>query len=509
MNTICCITEKTEKQLLVDTYGYALVDGYKEKVGNFTVELPGLFLGRGAHPKTGKLKQRIQPEDITINIGRGEKIPPCPSGHTWKGIVHNNNVTWLAYWIDNINEHGKYMFLAASSRFKGESDIKKYTKAQRLKNVIDSIRLSYTRDLQSKSLYKRQRGVALYLIDRLALRVGNEKNTDEEADTVGCCSLRNEHLSFPTQSQYAVTFDFLGKDSMRYYNTVEVDKYVHQNLREFCSACSRPSDQIFSELDVGSLNDHLKELMPDLSAKVFRTYNASITLQDELYKHNVSNELLSQKLVYYNKANRTVAILCNHQKSVSKGHDVQMEKLNDTYESLIDDRADLQSHLDILNGVKLSKSEKQIRDTESNERSVRHKERIARKLIELHDKREKELHDQYESKLSDHEIKQQLIEYDRSNREKLYRDKKLSNDTDQIHKQLLKLDDRIENARSKITLKDDSKTVALGTSKINYMDPRITVSWCKTMDVPVEKIFSRTLLSKFPWAMEVPSTWRF
>lgn len=27
-------------------------------------------------------------------------------------------------------------------------------------------------------------------------------------------------------------------------------------------------------------------------------------------------------------------------------------------------------------------------------------------------------------------------------------------------------------------VKEDLKTVALGTSKINYLDPRITVAWC-------------------------------
>jgi len=49
----------------------------------------------------------------------------------------------------------------------------------------------------------RQLAVATYLIDKLALRVGNEKGEDE-ADTVGkliliyiigCCSLRVEHIS--------------------------------------------------------------------------------------------------------------------------------------------------------------------------------------------------------------------------------------------------------------------------------------------------------------------------
>jgi DNA topoisomerase-1 len=33
-----------------------MVDGRKEKIGNFRVEPPGLFRGRGDHPKTGMLK---------------------------------------------------------------------------------------------------------------------------------------------------------------------------------------------------------------------------------------------------------------------------------------------------------------------------------------------------------------------------------------------------------------------------------------------------------------------
>jgi DNA topoisomerase I len=33
------------------------------------------------------------------------------------------------------------------------------------------------------------------------------------------------------------------------------------------------------------------------------------------------------------------------------------------------------------------------------------------------------------------------------------------------------------------------------------MDPRITVSWCKKHEVPIEKVFPRNVLDKFPWAM--------
>ena len=48
-------------------YGWALVDGCLERVGNYTLELPTLFKGRGEHPKAGLLKGRMMPEDLTVN----------------------------------------------------------------------------------------------------------------------------------------------------------------------------------------------------------------------------------------------------------------------------------------------------------------------------------------------------------------------------------------------------------------------------------------------------------
>lgn len=44
----------------------------------------------------------------------------------------------------------------------------------------------------------------------------------------------------------------------------------------------KDGDDLFDMLDTSKLNAHLKELMPGLTAKVFRTYNASITLQSEV-----------------------------------------------------------------------------------------------------------------------------------------------------------------------------------------------------------------------------------
>jgi hypothetical protein len=57
----------------------------------------------------------------------------------------------------------------------------------------------------------------------------------------------------------------------------------------------------------------------------------------------------------------------------------------------------------------------------------------------------------------------------------------------QIKAAIKKLDEKIHKLDLKRTEKDELKTIALGTSKINYIDPRVTVAWCKRFNVPVEK----------------------
>ena len=93
----------------------------------------------------------------------------------------------------------------------------------------------------------RQRATAMYLIDRLALRAGNEKGEDE-ADTVGCCSLRFEHITLEPPNK--VIFDFLGKDSIRYYNEVQVDEQVFKNIKLFKKDPKKDGDDLFDRLTV-------------------------------------------------------------------------------------------------------------------------------------------------------------------------------------------------------------------------------------------------------------------
>jgi hypothetical protein len=86
----------------------------------------------------------------------------------------------------------------------------------------------------------------------------------------------------------------------------DIGRLVYKNMRRFCdkkvrgrggtrsSVCVRgsvksrgravqkPTEDVFNAISTGTLNKALTNLQPGLSAKVFRTYNASIVLEREL-----------------------------------------------------------------------------------------------------------------------------------------------------------------------------------------------------------------------------------
>jgi DNA topoisomerase I len=128
------LAEKKAKEDEMEKYGFALVDGRREKIANYKIEPPGLFLGRGSHPKAGKLKKRVLPCHVTINIGHSAPKPKSPvKDMDWKDVVHNDQVTWLAMWKENVNDQHKYVWLAASSAIKGRADRMKFETARELK----------------------------------------------------------------------------------------------------------------------------------------------------------------------------------------------------------------------------------------------------------------------------------------------------------------------------------------------------------------------------------------
>ena len=83
--------------------------------------------------------------------------------------------------------------------------------------------------------------------------------------------------------------------------------------------------------------------MKGLSAKVFRTYNASYTLELELPEPGeISHLSVQEKVQRYNDANRQVAILCNHQKTVTKATETMFENLRGKLDVLVEQRTELE-----------------------------------------------------------------------------------------------------------------------------------------------------------------------
>ncbi|KAI5962999.1 TOP1 [Candida pseudojiufengensis] len=510
---------KEEKEKIEEPFKTCLLNGRKELVGNFRIEPPGLFRGRGAHPKTGKLKRRVVPEQVTLNLSANVPVPPPPPGHQWAEVRHDNEVTWLAMWKENIADSFKYVRFAANSSVKGQSDFKKFETARQLRHHVDAIRKDYTKMLKSEKMQDRQMATAMYLIDVYALRAGGEKG-DDEADTVGCCSLRFEHITLKKPDN--VIFDFLGKDSIRFYQEVKVSKEVFKNLKIFKKAPKQPGDDLFDRINPSMVNKQLQNYMKGLTAKVFRTYNASKTMQDQL--DTITNEgTVAEKVVKFNAANRTVAILCNHQRTVSKTHGNTIQKINDKLKEFLWQKIRLKKMILQLDPKLQKKDPKYFEeiedltneDIESIHESIieRQKEQAFKKL----DRDNEKLKLEKKPLLKKSDIKDKLTKIEELAKEykKELKTGKFEINPSKTTVEKLKL--QIENIENKITTtslslkdKEDNSEVSLGTSKMNYIDPRLTVMFSKKFNVPIEKLFTKTLRDKFKWAIEsADENWRF
>ncbi|KAH0544184.1 hypothetical protein FGG08_001629 [Glutinoglossum americanum] len=511
---------KAEKDVAEAPYLYCLWDGRKEKVGNFRIEPPGLFRGRGEHPKTGKVKKRVLPEQITINIHKDATVPIPPPGHRWKEIKHDDTATWLAMWQENVNKQYKYVMLAANSSIKGMSDFKKFEKSRELKKHIDRIRQDYQRDLKAELMADRQRATAVYLIDRFALRAGNEKG-DDEADTVGCCSLKFEHVTLKPPS--TVVFDFLGKDSIRFYDEFVVDPQVFKNLKIFKKPPKREGDEIFDRLTTVQLNKHLGSYMPGLSAKVFRTYNASYTMANILRELTVKGSV-PEMIKAYNDANRRVAILCNHKRTVGAAHAGQMEKMTDKIKGLKYQKWRIkQMMVNIDPKIKKKKPEGYFAlDEDLTQEWI--EEHQAFLVQEMRQKIEKKFQKENEKLIADGQPEMKAKEFEErlqsateleekfeaENKTKKIKSEVRGATIEKMEDNISKLDQRIETLLVQAEDKESNKEVALGTSKTNYIDPRLTVVYSKKFGVPIDKFFSKNLREKFAWAMKsVGEDWEF
>ena len=300
---------KERKDELRHKYGRAILDGKEVEIANWMVEPPGLFMGRGQHPMRGRWKPRVSQSDVVLNL---DESAPTPAGD-WKKVVNDHDSMWMAKWVDQLTGKEKYVWLHESSPLQQSRNQAKYDNAQKVGRNLGKIQTRIEKWLDSKSEVERQVATVCYLIDRLGMRVGDEKDEDE-ADTVGATTLRVEHVKLVGRE---VEFDFLGKDSVPWRKRIVPSPAVIMNLERLTKG-KRPEAEVFHNVSSSMVNEFLSSIVPGVTAKVFRTHHATAKTEEALRSRDVSISDELDKIYHAKEANLKAAEFCNHQRTPPK-----------------------------------------------------------------------------------------------------------------------------------------------------------------------------------------------
>lgn len=440
------VKRKELREKLKIKYGIAIMDGKEVEVGNYMAEPPGIFIGRGEHPLRGKWKPRVTAKDVTLNLGKDAKKPEGD----WGKIIHDNDSMWLASWMDFLTQKRKYVWLADTAGLKQDRDKEKYEKAVKLGNEIEKIKDRIVKDMKSKDPKINKISTACYLIYRTAMRVGDEKDPDE-ADTVGATTLRKEHIKITANT---IEFDFLGKDSVRWQETVVAeghDKQFHENLKKIIEK-KKPKEEIFEDITSRHVNQYYSGIVKGLTAKVFRTYLATEVVKKYLVKYdNIKGKTPNEKLYHAKLANLEAAMMCNHKRTIPKTYELTLQKKRDSIKKL-------------------------------------EKEHIWEKTQETLKK--------VESKES------------KTDTQKKSKTKRIKTLNEQIKKQKSKHKERLEKLELQLDLSEKTKDYAIGTSLRNYIDPRVFKAWTEEVGAEWEKLYTAALQKKFLWVKNEDVEWK-
>ncbi|MFW9767619.1 MAG: DNA topoisomerase I [Candidatus Thorarchaeota archaeon] len=554
---------KVIREELKEKYGYALVDGEQMELGNYQTEPSGIFMGRGQHPLRGRWKQGATKKDITLNID------PKAATHLegdWGELVWAPETMWIAKWTDELTGKVKYIWLHDSTPIKQEREEAKFDKALKVERQIDEIRAHIRDGLSSDKPKRRMVAAACYLIDSLSLRVGDEKDP-EEADTVGATTLRAEHLTFKNG---LVVFNFLGKDSVQWHKEIELPPDVYEVLEELynnaleriesfknrkggrTNADPKKIAQIFPSIRSTHVNRFLSEVDPDLTAKVFRTYHASIVMREELRNSKARKtdpEFLKKEA--FKRANLEVARVMNHTKQAPKGWSQSADRYKDRIKKV---------------DARIAKAQAQLKERQQHRRKVKKKEDEQRQSKQARISKQKAIVENYmasvrswrekrdkakatwdnararksrtrSSKRKGKTTKKERLEQAQESierardrldkaevglanarqrhqkaKESVEKQQKSFNDwKEKSAKRLATADRRVETliervkkaeiAKKKIetdfALARDSRTWNLGTSLKSYVHPKIVYKWCDRVDYDWRKVYTKALQRKF------------
>ena len=472
-----------------ERYGYAVIDGERCEVGNYTAEPSSIFMGRGEHPWRGRWKEGPRHEDIELNLS--PDAPRLEGG--WKEIHWDSESIWIARWRDKLSGKIKYVWPSDNSPIKQKKEIEKFDKAIELRKNLRKVQTYIHENLTSDDARRQKIATVCYLIDELKLRIGDEKDDDDEADTVGASSLRPEHLCFNEDG--SVTFDFLGKDSVRHLLKADLDERVVNNLKKWAE---NTDSTLFDEVNSSRVSEFLDEVMTGLSAKVFRTCHATETVEGKLRKTTLrADEPEFKKRHVAIMANLEAAIICNHKRTIPKTWEQSLQRKKDRL---------------VARRKRVREGERKAQRT-IKEQEEKYRERLSRYEVKLEESRtqladaEAQLNERRAQGKSTAALEKRVASKRKSIKTQKDRIEKLKEShRERQDKRKASLDARkernklgVEKAKLQIEAYEMTRDYNLGTSLKSYVDPRIYYDWSKKVDYDWKKYYSKTLQKKFSW----------
>lgn len=459
---------RARREALRERYGYAIVNGERVELANFTVEPSSIFMGRGEHPLRGRWKEGPRQEDITLNLSPDA---PRPEGN-WAAIVWQPEALWVACWRDKLSGELKYVWLGDTAAIKQEREVRKFDQAHALHAELERVRAQIQEDLSSPDPRKRMLATACYLIDALCLRVGDEKDPDE-ADTVGATTLRPEHVRLRPDG--TAEFRFLGKDSVLWHKHLSLPEAVFRNLVELREKArpsrvrknekshpTRDKPQLFPDISSNDVNAYLSGILPGLTAKVFRTHHATLAVRESLERSGVRpDDPEYKKWEAASLANLEAAVLCNHYKQAPKNWEAGRRRFQERLE-----RAEAQ----------VKKCRAKLRELEEKAKALRKEVREA--LQAATGERRERLRARYKKR------EEQVARQVEAARERLQR--------------ALLAQGRL---RAQASIAEKKRTWNLTTSLKSYIDPRVYAQWGQDVGYDVLSCYyPKVLQRRFSWA---------
>jgi len=311
---------------------------------------------------------------------------------------------------------------------------------------------------------------------------------------VGASSLRAEHICFNDDG--SVTFDFLGKDSVRLLLTAELDEKVVNNLREFMK--DSDGNTLFDEVNSSVVSEFLDEVMEGITAKVFRTCYATEAVDSKLKEIEVAEDAPEYvKKHVATLANLEAAVTCNHKRTIS-----------DSWQQSLDRQKERLEERKKRARQNMRKYKQRIHDT-----NLRYEELITKYEAKL--EADKEQLEEYKKDLEEREKEGKAtkgLKNRIASKQKVIRNgRKRIRDTKGKHRdQITKLKERMEDRKQKdkelvektvlqIEAKELTRDYNLGTSLKSYVDPRVYLEWGKKVDYDWRNFYSATLEKKFSW----------